>query len=1091
MDNRTNNIPNSFNLRQKAEAQLMKKKSKMASQLSEADTLKLIQELEIHQIELKMQCEELIHAKLKAESSEKLSRELLQELITIKKKSEESELKYRDLVQHSPSIIYKYSLVKGSLFWSDSVRNILGYNPSEIGNNPFLWRELIHPDYKEIVQNAIENDELGDNFSIEYRIKTKDGRWIWLYNNVLRRSIIGNERIIEGYAIDITERKEYELALATSENKYRLLSENITDVIWILNVSLGKFTYISPSVFQLRGYTAEEALEQDIYKSLTKESALKVLNDLPIHLAEFKKGVLKSYVHQLEQPCKDGSIKSIETVTKYQYSKDGTIELIGVSRDITERKQAEQKLIISENKYRTIIETASDAIVTITKDLKFVTGNGYFLEKLNRTENEIVGKSLFDFFPKEIAENAKIWVDEVINSKTSLSYENETVLPSGKLFIEVKLSPILNCDGEVEKILMVSRDISASKKTEQDLRQSEEKYRKIIETTFEGFCLCDLKGNLVDVNPSYCSLIGYTKEELLKMAIADIEAIESKQETELRIKKVTEEGSALFETIHKRKDGKLVYVEVNASYFPLDKSQFVIFIHDITARKTAEQALKESEEHLKLLIHGTLDYYFRLKIMEDGSATMDYISDNYKLITGKDINNVQTLESWKNIIHSDDTEKVYDAFGLIIKTRKKINIECRSFAIGEVRNVEISCVPIVDENLGKVIYILGTVKDITFKKNAEQALKDNETKFKEIINQINDGIAVFNEQGKIVIWNKGIEKITGLKSTEVIDQNMADIQYQLFVPYTREKSSVQSTLKSIIEFEKPEFFNRFINDEIVAQNTKEIRNVQSIIFPVKFDDFNLFCAVMRDVTEIKKYEKQLLQLNANKDRFITILAHDLKNPFNALLGLSELLAKNIQTYDQERNVNLANIIYQTSRRTYKLLEELLLWAGAQSGKIPFAPQKINFIDICTKTVEALESNSSSKNITINYSIHDEIYLFADSNMLKTVMRNLVSNSIKFCKSGSTIEISIAENLEKATITILDNGVGIPEDIKGKLFDISQNHTTLGTDEEKGTGLGLIICKEFVEKQGGNIWFESELGKGSKFCFTIPLFVNKK
>jgi Signal transduction histidine kinase len=236
--------------------------------------------------------------------------------------------------------------------------------------------------------------------------------------------------------------------------------------------------------------------------------------------------------------------------------------------------------------------------------------------------------------------------------------------------------------------------------------------------------------------------------------------------------------------------------------------------------------------------------------------------------------------------------------------------------------------------------------------------------------------------------------------------------------------------------------------------------------------------------------KQLLQLNADKDLFISILAHDLRSPFQALLGLSGLLIENLRQYDIVEIENLVNQINKSAQNTYKLLEDLLKWARTQSGKIPFEPQKLSFTDICKEILEILNPNADAKNITINYFASDEINIFADIDMIKTVLRNLVSNAIKFTNNGGQIDINAEKNHTNVTITISDNGIGIEPNNLIKLFDISQIQTTTGTAEEKGTGLGLVLCKQFVEKHGGKIWAESEHGKGSEFKFTMPIFTHQ-
>jgi len=239
--------------------------------------------------------------------------------------------------------------------------------------------------------------------------------------------------------------------------------------------------------------------------------------------------------------------------------------------------------------------------------------------------------------------------------------------------------------------------------------------------------------------------------------------------------------------------------------------------------------------------------------------------------------------------------------------------------------------------------------------------------------------------------------------------------------------------------------------------------------------------------KLKANETILEKLNADKDRFISILGHDLRSPFNALLGLSELLTENIRKYDIDKIEDFVNRINKSAGTTFNLLEDILMWARTQQGKIPFKPKILSFRNICMDILEILKPNADAKNITIKYNPADEINIFADIDMLQTVLRNLISNAIKFTNKNGAINISAEENPGNVTISVSDNGTGIAPDNLTKLFDISQIQTTTGTADEKGTGLGLILCKEFVEKHGGKIWIESEVGKGSDFKFTMPIF----
>jgi signal transduction histidine kinase/ligand-binding sensor domain-containing protein len=229
---------------------------------------------------------------------------------------------------------------------------------------------------------------------------------------------------------------------------------------------------------------------------------------------------------------------------------------------------------------------------------------------------------------------------------------------------------------------------------------------------------------------------------------------------------------------------------------------------------------------------------------------------------------------------------------------------------------------------------------------------------------------------------------------------------------------------------------------------------------------------------------QLTILNATKDKFFSIIAHDLRNPFNNILGFTEILNNDETIISDEEKKLITKQLYLSASSTYNLLENLLEWSRSQSNRIIFKPQQVVFADIYQEIAESLISNS--KNVTFNYLPTKKIVLNVDINMFKTVLRNLISNAIKFSHINGVITVFVEDDDENVTITVSDNGTGIAKENLNNLFDFTRKFSSNGTAHEKGTGLGLIICKEFVEKHGGKIWVESEVGKGSDFIFSIPL-----
>ncbi len=251
-----------------------------------------------------------------------------------------------------------------------------------------------------------------------------------------------------------------------------------------------------------------------------------------------------------------------------------------------------------------------------------------------------------------------------------------------------------------------------------------------------------------------------------------------------------------------------------------------------------------------------------------------------------------------------------------------------------------------------------------------------------------------------------------------------------------------------------------------------------------------FLSVMQIRSTIRSREMRLLntqleKLNFDKDRFITILSHDLKSPFTSILGFLEILTEDIRRLDTQTIENYVSIINSAAKHTYNLLEDLLMWTRAHSGKIIFKPQYFNIAEMYENVFEVLRPSANSKDITVKFYTEEVINVYADVDMLKAILRNLVSNAIKFTNRGGSVIVTAEKHPTHITIAVIDSGVGIKQDAIKRLFDISKVMTTAGTENERGSGLGLILCKEFVEKHGGKLWVESEPGKGSTFRFTLP------
>jgi signal transduction histidine kinase len=247
---------------------------------------------------------------------------------------------------------------------------------------------------------------------------------------------------------------------------------------------------------------------------------------------------------------------------------------------------------------------------------------------------------------------------------------------------------------------------------------------------------------------------------------------------------------------------------------------------------------------------------------------------------------------------------------------------------------------------------------------------------------------------------------------------------------------------------------------------------------------NLEERVKERTRELEEANQELQKVNATKDKFFSIIAHDLKNPLTSMIGFSDMMSEFMESFSEKQLMDTIKVIQSSSKKLYKLLENLLEWSRCQLGTIRYEPEKIDMNFVSVAAIDLLQESAALKDIKLHSTVPKNTIVVADRNMVITILRNLASNAIKFTPEGGEIKIESRINGKFVEFSVVDNGIGIKAEIQDKLFQIGTHHTTLGTKEEKGTGLGLILCKEFIEKHGGKIWVESEEGKGSKFKFTL-------
>ncbi|MBU0475548.1 MAG: HAMP domain-containing histidine kinase [Bacteroidetes bacterium] len=353
---------------------------------------------------------------------------------------------------------------------------------------------------------------------------------------------------------------------------------------------------------------------------------------------------------------------------------------------------------------------------------------------------------------------------------------------------------------------------------------------------------------------------------------------------------------------------------------------------------------------------------------------------------------------------------------------------------------------------------------------------------KNYLDNASEGIFKISTDGTLLSVNPAF--VSTLKY-ENKKQLISQMQFSDFFTISSDYDSFISKLSEGNAIHDEEYsFQDFSKREIsVIINARIIKNKREKIIAIEGSILDITERVIAQ-KKIKEYNIELEKLNNSKDKFFSIVAHDLISPFTSLIGFSEIMYNEANNLTREEVKEFSGNIFSVATKAHNLLENLLSWSSIQSNRMLFSPRKFNVYSIVEDIILLNKGNAHNKGISLHNEIPEQFEIVADFNMLNAIIRNLVSNSVKFTKAGGKISVGLTDKNDNVEFYIEDTGVGMSDEHKNKLFKIDVHHSEIGTNNEKGTGLGLVLCAEFVAKHNGTIHVESELGKGSKFYFTI-------
>ena len=682
---------------------------------------------------------------------------------------------------------------------------------------------------------------------------------------------------------------------------------------------------------------------------------------------------------------------------------------------------------------------------------------------------------------------------------------------------------------QLEKELVIANRIILSHQENQ--KKSDSKYKILFDGINDAVFIQPFKSkgfaNFIDVNKSTCERLGYSRDELLKMSAKEISEKKDVEEQGSIIgrAKLLQNKKSIFETNHITKSGKLIPVEISSKIFEIDGERIIFSLaRDITERKIAEDKLRKSKNKYQDFFEKSTD---GILIIKDGKF-IDCNLAAVKMLKYKDKSEIlnthpSELSPEKQPDGMFSNEKAEDMMNLAIKNGSNRFEWEHLRGNGEVFLVEVLLTSITNDDGSKIIHTV--LRDISERKKREKlqkALYDiseeaNKVEtieeyykslhqiIKELMPAKNFYIAIYDEKSGIIKFPYYLDEYDsppepkpfgdGLtefvlkeKKSQIITEDLdRKLHKNGEVGVSSEFTKVwigiyldfEGDRKGVLVLQDYENENAYGDEDL-----KVLHFVSEQIVKVLNKEY-ADARLKQSFGELSKAKEELEIINKNKDRFFSIIAHDLRSPFMALMGISQMISEDMDSMSVGEVKEMTSTIYRSTQNLNKLIGNLLNWSRLQMDNFEISPRELGLKEVSENVVNFLKLSAKEKKITIKDNITDT-NVFADENCVKTILRNLVNNAVKFTNRGGKVKLSSRNKTSGVEITVADNGVGINKYIQEKLFSITEKISEVGTEKEVGTGLGLILCKELVEKNGGKIWVKSELGKGSKFTFTLPI-----
>ena len=863
-----------------------------------------------------------------------------------------------------------------------------------------------------------------------------------------------------------------------TEARYRLIADNATDVIWLWDLAANRYVYISPSVKRLRQFTSDEAMAQSLSDTVPPKYHFLLTEELPRRIQAVASGDEKArfQTYEMDQWCKDGSLVATEVVTTLISDTKGQVTHIqGITRDISDRKRAEEALKIAEETYRNIFVNAqiglfrTDIATGIILDANDTIA--HYMGYTDRMDllSQSVPASYLDPHDRDMITSLLKEKDEVNNIEVPFKKRDGSTVWNR---LSAKIIPD---KGWIEGVL---EDITERKHAENALRESEERYRRIIENMLDIFYRSDLNGRLIMISPSGVALLGYDSEnDLIGKDIAN--TFYYNPEERKKILSILQEKGEVkdFEVTLKHKDGSPIQIAASSRYYRDDQGNILgvegIF-RDIRDRKKAEAKQRKNERQMRAILDACTETIFLM----DLEGNVLFANEMTAQRLGMDLKTLLLRKDLFSLIPPDVAKSRKQQVAQVINTGDHVHFEDER----QGRTILNSVYPVLEEN-GQIKQLAVYSMDITDRKEAENALMESEERYRSLFENNHAVMLLIDPDNGVVQdanpaacayygWPR--EEMQGKKINEINTLTTEEIYNEMQLARTQKRNHF--------------FFKHRRADGM-------IRDVEVFSGPISLEGQSLLYSIVHDISERKRLEEELEI--ARKLESVGILAGGIAHDFNNLLGTIQGGIELI-TMDHPAVNKHHKILAMTEgaiRQASELTKRLITFSR---GGTP-VKKLCNIGEIVKDTIQRSKAGTSVKK---NIFIDDDLWWAeVDEGQMRQVITNLAANAIEAMPTGGQLRVraenvmvTLEDNIPVRVgpyirISFEDTGDGISEDHLHSIFD--PYFSTKGKGSQKGMGLGLSVCYSVVRNHDGCITVESTLGKGSTFHVYLVASVSEK